>query len=573
MPFAIEPTVNPTLDIPAPIVSVPQGGDRTSGSTPSFQDHLNRAGRSQDGSGSNSSSSSSSAAHNDRVDEHARSNDDAGDRAEADRRDDAAAAENNGAESSAPKADGSKPKPADGDTKVEGKKKSGEHHKKDEKEQGDDAAAVVAVAVGAQDAPVGDEITLTADEAAAEAEGKGIEPASAADGKQKGQAAGSPLDPTVGKQTKAQDDANVGAKVAGSDDAAAAALAEAQAKDAAARQAADASTDPTPIVPAVSDLHSTKIKSTDDKKPKTRAEFAGETQATDVKSDVVDTGVIDATKAAPTPEPEAAIADQAGTPDKSDAKSGNASGANADPSFTAQLQGAVEAAAAATTSTTTAAAADTATTLDAPKATSSTSAGSTDSTKATTTKTSDAVSTAVESLRANSAKDSTSNRVAGEDGRQADGLSTADRARLVQRVARAVRTAQDRGGELQIRLSPPELGQLRLQIQMTDGTLSARIEAESPQAKQVITENLGQLRERLAEQNVRVDRIDVELMNAGNGGSPNLPDRRQDFSHDGPTPRGFGSTTRNGGSGDAAAVDAAAPAAATTGPGRLNVVI
>ena len=126
-------------------------------------------------------------------------------------------------------------------------------------------------------------------------------------------------------------------------------------------------------------------------------------------------------------------------------------------------------------------------------------------------------------------------------GERAGSLSHAERARLVQRVTRAVTTAHERGGDLKIRLSPPELGSLKLQVKLTDGVLSARLEAETPQARQVIAESLPQLRERLAEQNIRVERFDVDLMNSGGGGLSNMPDRRQDGAYDGPL-RTVGST-------------------------------
>lgn len=126
----------------------------------------------------------------------------------------------------------------------------------------------------------------------------------------------------------------------------------------------------------------------------------------------------------------------------------------------------------------------------------------------------------------------------------AGGLSQGDRVRLVQRVARAVQTAQERGGDLQLRLSPPELGSLRLQVKMTDGALTARLEAETPQARQVLADSMPQLRERLAEQNIRVERFDVDLMQSGGGGPSNLPDRRQDASQDGLPSRGGAAARR-----------------------------
>lgn len=112
----------------------------------------------------------------------------------------------------------------------------------------------------------------------------------------------------------------------------------------------------------------------------------------------------------------------------------------------------------------------------------------------------------------------------------ADGTSSvsqADRVRLVERVARAVKTAEQRGGDLKIRLSPPELGSLRLQVKLSDGTLSARIEAETPEARQVLLDNLPMLRERLAEQNIRVERFDVDLFNSGNQGGGTQQSREE----------------------------------------------
>ena len=151
----------------------------------------------------------------------------------------------------------------------------------------------------------------------------------------------------------------------------------------------------------------------------------------------------------------------------------------------------------------------------------------------------------------------------------AGGLSQGDRVRLVQRVARAVQTAQERGGDLQLRLSPPELGSLRLQVKMTDGALSARLEAETPQARQVLADSLPQLRERLAEQNIRVERFDVDLMQSGGGGPSNLPDRRQDASQDGSSSRG-GATLRREAGGETS-VGVSSPTRFVAA-GRLDIV-
>jgi len=152
-------------------------------------------------------------------------------------------------------------------------------------------------------------------------------------------------------------------------------------------------------------------------------------------------------------------------------------------------------------------------------------------------------------------------------------LSQADRVRLVQRVARAVQTAQDRGGELKLRLSPPELGSLRLQVRLVDGALSARIEAETSAARQVISDNLPALRERLAEQNIRVERFDVDLSNNGNGGASQMPERQQRDLGDSADRGGPHRPQRSAGAESTTALDAGRHAGSLTPDGRLNVVV
>ncbi len=110
-------------------------------------------------------------------------------------------------------------------------------------------------------------------------------------------------------------------------------------------------------------------------------------------------------------------------------------------------------------------------------------------------------------------------RVATEDAKPAsvkrvttDPQHEVDRVRLIQRVAKALQTAQDRGGTLRIRLTPPELGALKIELIVRDGALSARLEAETPAAKAAILESLPALRERLTSQEIKIERFDVDLM-------------------------------------------------------------
>jgi flagellar hook-length control protein FliK len=107
-----------------------------------------------------------------------------------------------------------------------------------------------------------------------------------------------------------------------------------------------------------------------------------------------------------------------------------------------------------------------------------------------------------------------------------------DTTRLLTRVARAFTAAQERDGEIRLRLSPPELGSLRLEVRVHDGALTAQLHTETDTARTAILDNLPALRERLADQGVRIERFDVDLMQRQPGGMPDQPGSRQ---HDFPT--------------------------------------
>ncbi len=103
---------------------------------------------------------------------------------------------------------------------------------------------------------------------------------------------------------------------------------------------------------------------------------------------------------------------------------------------------------------------------------------------------------------------------------RSDGVSEVDRVRFVQRVARAFRAADEDGGQVRLRLNPPELGALKLEITMKAGVMTAKLETETPAAKSMLLDNLPALRERLAEQNIKVEKFDVDVMDRQPGGMP-----------------------------------------------------
>jgi len=111
-------------------------------------------------------------------------------------------------------------------------------------------------------------------------------------------------------------------------------------------------------------------------------------------------------------------------------------------------------------------------------------------------------------------------------------LNNADQMRFVDRVARAFRAAEGRQGVVRLRLSPPELGSLRLEIKVQGGALAARLEADTSMARSLLMENLPVLRERLAEQGIRIEQFDVELLDRREGGQFGGLQQREQRSDD-----------------------------------------
>lgn len=89
---------------------------------------------------------------------------------------------------------------------------------------------------------------------------------------------------------------------------------------------------------------------------------------------------------------------------------------------------------------------------------------------------------------------------------------------VVQQAAQGIQFAHRNGGEMQVRLSPPELGALQIEISIRDGLVSARLETHSAAAQQLLSDNLHQLKESLSQQGLVVDRLDVFMGQQQSGG-------------------------------------------------------
>jgi len=161
---------------------------------------------------------------------------------------------------------------------------------------------------------------------------------------------------------------------------------------------------------------------------------------------------------------------------------------------------------------------------------------------------------------------STAARATGGEGTP---LSDIDRVRFVQRVARAFHHVGDTGGEVRLRLSPPELGVVHIEVAMREGVMSARLEAETPAARALLYDNLPALREKLSQQDVRIEKFDIELLDRQSTGQDNTgqgtaSDREQSRSAAANRLRRPATTST---------ITGAVPAPRAADAGRLNVVI
>jgi flagellar hook-length control protein FliK len=98
-----------------------------------------------------------------------------------------------------------------------------------------------------------------------------------------------------------------------------------------------------------------------------------------------------------------------------------------------------------------------------------------------------------------------------------------DRVRFLQRVSSAFQAADEQGGQIKLRLSPPDLGSMRLELTVRDGVMTAHVQTETDAARTMLLDHLPQLRDRLADHNIKIDQFDVELMSQSRGGTPQNP--------------------------------------------------
>ena len=115
---------------------------------------------------------------------------------------------------------------------------------------------------------------------------------------------------------------------------------------------------------------------------------------------------------------------------------------------------------------------------------------------------------------------------------------TVDTARLIHRVARSFAAVHHGSGAIRMKLSPPALGALQLEVLVEDGKLTARLATETAEVQRAIVEGLPALRERLAEQGIRIERFEVDLLPRQHSGTPQQsPDQHSHEQSNAPRPR------------------------------------
>ncbi|MEM6749878.1 MAG: flagellar hook-length control protein FliK [Planctomycetota bacterium] len=87
------------------------------------------------------------------------------------------------------------------------------------------------------------------------------------------------------------------------------------------------------------------------------------------------------------------------------------------------------------------------------------------------------------------------------------------------RISRGLSAAlQQKGGSVTIRLTPAELGTVRIQLQVSGQQVSAQFHAEQASARGMIQNQLHQLRAALESQGLTVDRFGVQPLNGASAG-------------------------------------------------------
>lgn len=98
-------------------------------------------------------------------------------------------------------------------------------------------------------------------------------------------------------------------------------------------------------------------------------------------------------------------------------------------------------------------------------------------------------------------------------------ISAYQEGKLVQRVMRGIEQLANGGGQVRLRLHPPELGALQMSLRMEGGQVFAKLEVENTTARDALLNNVQTLKDRMADQGMKVASFEVSVStdSAGSG--------------------------------------------------------
>ena len=98
-------------------------------------------------------------------------------------------------------------------------------------------------------------------------------------------------------------------------------------------------------------------------------------------------------------------------------------------------------------------------------------------------------------------------------------ISAYQEGKLVQRVLRGIEQLANGGGQVRLRLHPPELGALQMSLRMEGGQVFAKLEVENTTARDALLNNVQTLKDRMADQGMKVASFEVSVStdSAGSG--------------------------------------------------------
>ena len=111
-------------------------------------------------------------------------------------------------------------------------------------------------------------------------------------------------------------------------------------------------------------------------------------------------------------------------------------------------------------------------------------------------------------------------------------ISSEDQVNVVRVVRGIANAVSQNGGSIMLRLQPPALGFVRVQLDIAAGTVRAMFQSEHPAVRTLLAQQMGQLRMALESHGLQVERLDVQTMQS-NGNSTNTEPQSDDVADDG----------------------------------------